>query len=177
MKQKGENVALGEHVFDYGQKGSADQLRTTWEKIVNHTGATLGHDICNELRNKKKLIIVQSGYPQEVLDQHQSNIERHQKQQKKLLLSMETKRKKLQEAIADGDEIHAPLHLTILENEIEDAECEASVEPPIKVTEEQKTDYNLARKNCDARITQLENHRGKAYSTIYGQCMPILPNK
>jgi hypothetical protein len=53
VKQKGECIALGEHVFDYGQKGSAHQLRTTWEKIVNYTGTTFGQDICNELQYRR----------------------------------------------------------------------------------------------------------------------------
>jgi hypothetical protein len=29
-------------------------MRTTWEKIVHHAGTIYGHDISNELLNKKK---------------------------------------------------------------------------------------------------------------------------
>ena len=42
LKIKGLCTALGHHVFDYGQKGSADQMRNTWEKIVHHVGTIYG---------------------------------------------------------------------------------------------------------------------------------------
>ncbi len=37
-KHTGLCSALGNYVFDYGQKAAADQMRTTWEKIVHHAG-------------------------------------------------------------------------------------------------------------------------------------------
>ncbi len=48
-KHKGLCAALTSHVFEYGQKGAVDQMRTTWEKIVHHVGTIYGHDISNEL--------------------------------------------------------------------------------------------------------------------------------
>ena len=48
-KNKGLCSALGNHVFDYVQKVAADQMRTTWENIINHFGTIYGHDISNEL--------------------------------------------------------------------------------------------------------------------------------
>ena len=41
--------ALGNNVFDYGQKRAADQMRKTWEKIFHHAMNISGHDIRNEL--------------------------------------------------------------------------------------------------------------------------------
>jgi hypothetical protein len=49
VKHKGLCAALSNHVFDYGQKGSADQMQTTWDKIVQHVGTIYGHDISNEI--------------------------------------------------------------------------------------------------------------------------------
>ena len=69
-KQKGLCAALGEHVFDYGQKGAADQSRTTWEKIVHHVGTIHGHDISNELLNRREIPIPKPEYAQGILDQH-----------------------------------------------------------------------------------------------------------
>jgi hypothetical protein len=51
--------ALGAHVFDYGQKAAADQMRTTWEKITDYVGKTYAQDICNELQNKATVILDQ----------------------------------------------------------------------------------------------------------------------
>jgi hypothetical protein len=52
VKHKGLCAALSNHVFDYGRKGAADQMRTTWEKTVHHVGTIHGHDTSNELQNK-----------------------------------------------------------------------------------------------------------------------------
>ncbi len=67
VKHKGLCAALGSHVFDYAQKGAADQMRTTWEKIVHHVGTIYGHDISNELLNKKTVVIDKPVHPQDVL--------------------------------------------------------------------------------------------------------------
>ena len=44
-KNIGANKTLGTHVFDYGSKGVADQMITTWEQIVIHVGTIMGEDI------------------------------------------------------------------------------------------------------------------------------------
>jgi hypothetical protein len=64
-KHKGLCAALGIHVFDYGQKGAADQMRTTWEKIVHHVGTIYG-----ELQKKKTVIIDEPKHTQDVLNKH-----------------------------------------------------------------------------------------------------------
>ncbi len=56
--------ALSDHVFDYGQKGAADQMRMTWEKIVHHVGTIYGHNISNELQNKKTVTIPEPEHTQ-----------------------------------------------------------------------------------------------------------------
>jgi hypothetical protein len=40
---------LGTNVVDYGQKSAADQMRTSWEKLVQYVGTNYGQDINNEL--------------------------------------------------------------------------------------------------------------------------------
>ena len=45
----------GTEWFEYGNKGAADQIRTTWEKIANHVGKVYDHDISNDLKNKKQI--------------------------------------------------------------------------------------------------------------------------
>ena len=81
LKKQGLNKALGDSVFDYGQKGAADQMNTTWEKITHYAGSLYGPDITNELHNKKKMDIPQPEYTQEVKDKHQRRVELHKEKQ------------------------------------------------------------------------------------------------
>ena len=61
--------ALGDHVFNYGQRDSADQMRTTWEKVVHHTGTVFGNDISMELLTRTETVIPAPEYTPAVLAQ------------------------------------------------------------------------------------------------------------
>ena len=63
--------ALDNHIFEYGQKASSDQMITTWEKLVHHVGTIHGHNISNWLLNKKTVIITKPDHTQYALDGHQ----------------------------------------------------------------------------------------------------------
>ena len=67
-KAKGLCSALGNHVFEYGQRGAADTARVTWEKIVHHVGTIYGHDISNELQ----VILPEQEYTDDVKAKHQA---------------------------------------------------------------------------------------------------------
>ena len=56
-KNKGLCSALGNKFYDYGQKGAADQMQTTWEKIFHHVGNIYGHNISNKIQYKTKVSI------------------------------------------------------------------------------------------------------------------------
>jgi hypothetical protein len=40
--------ALGNNVFDYGHRAAADQMQTTWEKLVQFVGTNYGQDISSQ---------------------------------------------------------------------------------------------------------------------------------
>jgi hypothetical protein len=84
VKHKGLCAALSNHVFYYGQKGAADQMRTTREKIVHHVGTIYHHDISNELHNKKTVITRKPRHTQDVLDKHAERVTRHESQELRL---------------------------------------------------------------------------------------------
>ena len=67
---KGLFSALLHHVFDYVQKGAAYQMSLTWVKFINIIGTIYGHDISNELQNKKQIDIPQLEHTQQVKDKH-----------------------------------------------------------------------------------------------------------
>jgi hypothetical protein len=53
---RGACADLGNHVFDYGPKGAADQMATTWEQINIYVGTKFGEEITNTLRNGKEVL-------------------------------------------------------------------------------------------------------------------------
>jgi hypothetical protein len=61
---------LGTNVFDYGQKFAADQMRTSWEQLVQYAITNYGQDIRNELQNKITVIIVEPVHTDDVLTRH-----------------------------------------------------------------------------------------------------------
>ena len=56
-KMQGLFPALGENVFTYGEKGSADQIKTTQEKIIQYVVIQYGNDISTEVLNQTEFII------------------------------------------------------------------------------------------------------------------------
>jgi hypothetical protein len=58
-------------VFDYGNKGAADQMRTSWEKLVQYVGTNYGQDISNELQNKTAVTIPEPVYSDEIRERHE----------------------------------------------------------------------------------------------------------
>jgi hypothetical protein len=146
-KHKGLCAALGIHVFDYGQKGAAgDQMRTTWEKIVHHVGTIYGHDISNELQNKKTVIINEPKHTQDVLDKHAANEVRRQTQQTTLDQARLLQKTQLEAEAEAGTNMDAPMLLAILDNEIDEAIYQATLALPIKLGDmEQTHHYNKWR--------------------------------
>ena len=57
MTKKGLCASLGTNVFDYGTRGAPDQMRQSWEKLMEYVGTTLGQDIANEVQNKTQVNI------------------------------------------------------------------------------------------------------------------------
>jgi hypothetical protein len=48
-KKRGMCAVLGSYVFDHGDKGAADQVKITWEKLTNRVAALYGTNIGTEL--------------------------------------------------------------------------------------------------------------------------------
>ena len=68
--KKGLCGTLGTNVFDYGMKGAADQMRTSWEKLVQYVGTNYGQDISNELQNTTTVVIPEPTHSDEVMLRH-----------------------------------------------------------------------------------------------------------
>jgi hypothetical protein len=68
--KRGMCTNLGTHVFYYGQKSAEDQMRTSWENIVQYVGTNYGQDINNELQNKVWVVLVEPVHTKDVLSRH-----------------------------------------------------------------------------------------------------------
>jgi hypothetical protein len=115
------------HVFDYGIKGTADQMRNTWEKITHHVGTIYGHDISNELQNKTLVTIAEPQYMAAVIAKHALKETRRQAQGLHINLAASAQRLVLLAAVANGTDRSAPMQLAVLENEIKEATYQLSV--------------------------------------------------
>jgi hypothetical protein len=155
-KHKGLCAALGIHVFDYGQKGAADQMRTTWEKIVHHVGTIYGHDISNELQNKKTVIIDEPKHTQDVLDKHAAKEVRRQTQQTRLDQARLLQKTQLEAEVDAGTNTDAPMLLAILDNEINEAIYQATLALPIKLDDMEQTHHYNEWRTYRERTSRLE---------------------
>jgi hypothetical protein len=77
-------------------------MRTTWEKFVHHVGTIHGHDISNELLNKKTVIIEKPTHTQDVLDKHESRVIRHDVRLSLLPLLRRSTRSNISESTCDS---------------------------------------------------------------------------
>ena len=128
-------------------------MRTTWEKIVHHVGTIYGHDISNELQNRKTVTITKPEYTQAVQDKHADRVARHTAQQQRLDAARQAKKAVLEQAVADGTDTDAPMELAVLTNEIEEAAYQATVELPVKLTDEEATEHSNAWRSYRERVS------------------------
>ena len=57
-------------MFDYGHKAAADQMRTSWEKLVDYVGMNYGQDISNKLQNKATVTLAKPVHTPAVIQRH-----------------------------------------------------------------------------------------------------------
>ena len=57
-------------MFTYGEKNSADEMRTAWEKAIQNIGISLGQDIITELWTRELMVILEPTLSQEILYIH-----------------------------------------------------------------------------------------------------------
>ena len=75
----------------------------------------------------------------------------------------------LEAAVLTGD-ADAPMKLTVLNNDALQAECKATQDPPMVMTDLEKTQNSNAWWTCCERNAQLVKNRGHAFSLVLGQC-------
>ena len=174
--KRGSCAALGKNVFDYGHKAAADEMRTSWEKVVQCVGTACGQDISNELQNKGYIIVTEPIHSQAMLDRHAARVQVMARSRDNLQRARATQKVTLEAAANSGD-AEAPMKLAVLNNEALEAECNATQDTPMALTELEKTQCNNEwRTHCE-RDAQLVKNRGQAFSLVLGQCTQLLQDK
>ena len=167
---------LGKHVFDYGQKGAADQMQTTWEKIIIHAYTEYGQDIATELENRKKLVIEEPEYPQAALDRHAAYVQVHEDGRQRLKSAREKEVQALKIAVSKNVEGSA-IKLAELENQMAEADLVSPDDLRIKLTTQEESLMDNAWRNHRDRTGKLRVHRGKIFGIVKGQCQQVLIDK
>ena len=152
-------------------------MRTTWEKIFNHFGTFYGHDISNELQNEKRIEILQPEHTHQVKDKHLNRVERLRDQHLRLMQLRGVKLKLLEAEDQIQEYPEAPVKLAILINKIDEATYQETVEPAIKLDENEKTQNKNEWHTHHERVARLERKRGQVFSMVRGQWTQILMDK
>jgi hypothetical protein len=163
-------AALGNNVFDYGHRAAADQMRTSWEKLVQFVGTNYGQDISNELQNKIPVVLSEPVHMPEVLARHAIREKMVRTREANLQRARLSKRVILEAAAALGTDPDAPMQLATLDNQITEGSYKQNNEVPIKMLDSEKTQYSNDWRTYQERNVLLTKHRGQAFSLILGQC-------
>ena len=170
-------TTLGSNVFDYGHKAAADQMQTSWEKLVQYVGTNYGQDISNELQNKITVTIAEPVHTPTIMARQAIREQVIRTGQVNLRQARLNKKTMLEAAVIAAVDQDAPIKLVILDNEIAQGELEMNMEVPIDMTDAEKTHYNNEWRSHRERNALLLKHRGQAFSLILGQCTQLLQDK
>ena len=97
--------SLGENLFTYGEKGSADQIKTTQDKIVQYVGIQYGNYIRTELLIQTEFIIPKPEHSQETLDEHDNRVKKIEIRYNRTNNSMEAKKVVLERLTKGRDDV------------------------------------------------------------------------
>jgi hypothetical protein len=122
---------IGTNVFDYGQKSAADQMRTSWENLVQYVGTNYGQDINNELQNKVWALLNEPVHINDVLARHSVRDVMIRNGHLNIQQARQAQETILKAVVKAGIYMDAPMKLAILQNEIAQEEFAASIEVPV----------------------------------------------
>jgi hypothetical protein len=129
--KKGLCAYLGIYVFDYGHKSAADQMRTSWEKIVQYVGTNYVQDISNELQNKTPVTLVEPVHTDDVVTRHGVREQMIRAGQLNIHQARKVQQTILQVAVTAGLDVDATMKLAIIQNEIAQGELAANIDVPV----------------------------------------------
>jgi hypothetical protein len=175
--KRGMCTNIGTNLFDYDQKSAADQMRTSWGKLVQYVGTNYGQDINKELHNKVWVVLTEPVHTDDVFARHIVSEVMIQNGQLNIQQARQAQETILKAAVQAGADMDAPMKLAILQNVIAQGGFAASIEVPVELTDSDKTQFSNDWRTIRERNTNLIKHRGQAFSLIQGQCTQLLQDK
>jgi hypothetical protein len=140
--KRGMCTNLGTNMFYYGQKSAADQMRTSWEKLVQYVGTNYGQDINNESQNKVWVILTEPVHTSDVLARHSVREVMIRNVQLNIQQARQAQETILKAAVQAGTYTDAPMKLAILHKDIAQGEFAASIEVPVVLNDSEKTQFS-----------------------------------
>jgi hypothetical protein len=175
--KRGMCTNLGTNVFDCGQNSVADQMRTSWENIVQYVGTNYGQDINNKLQNKVWVVLTEPVHTDDVLARHSVREVMIRNGQLNIHQARQAQETILKSAMQAGTDMDAPMSLAILQNNISQGKFAASIKVPVVLTDSEKTQFSNVWRTFRELNTNLIKHRGQAFSLIQVQCSQLLQDK
>jgi hypothetical protein len=174
-KTKGLCDNLGDHVFTYGTRGSANQMRRTWKQIITYVGNAYSGDIQTELHDRTTYTIPPPTYSEAVLDAHRAmQKEREEELEEEVQFHQDTIKQLKARPDQDAATIVAISDLELI---IKRLKKKASKDLPIILTGNDKDAHDSLWKAHTTQNNLLQAHRKKVHSLILGQIMPNLLGK
>jgi hypothetical protein len=128
---RGMCTNIGTNAFEYGQKSAADQMCTSWEKLVQYVGTNYGQDINNEFQNKVWVVLNEPVHTDNVLARQSLREVMNRNGQMNIQQMRQAQETILKATVQAGTHMDAPMKLAILQNEIALGEFAASIEVPV----------------------------------------------
>jgi hypothetical protein len=160
----------------HGHNAAADQMRTSWEKLVQYVGTNYGQDISNELQNRITVTLPEPVHTPAVIARHAIREQMIREGQDNLQLARLEEQLLLEEEVLAGDR-SARMKLAILNNAIAEGDFQLTVDVPIEMTDSEKTQHSNKWQTYRERNAQLLKHRGQAFSLLLGQCTQLLQDR
>jgi hypothetical protein len=175
--KRGLYTNIGTNVFDYGQESAADQIRTSWENLVQYVGTNYGQDINNKFQNKVWVVLTEPVHTGDVLARHSVREVMIRNGQLHIQQAHQAQDTILKYSVQAGTYMDAPMKLAILQTKIAQGEFAASIEVPVELTDSEKTQFSNDWRTFRERNTNLIKHRGQAFSLIQGLRTQLLQEK
>jgi hypothetical protein len=178
----GMTKELGPHVFDHGDKGAADQVRISWEKLTNYASTLYGTGIGTELATCTRFHIPKPKHFDEDIAAHEASEIMRKEMATLMKAAVDNEITRIAARIRsnreqDVDVGEAPAMLVGKTYKSRLLQIDINKDEPLQLKGEAKTEFNTNLKIYKAKVQALEKYCGQAFSMIKGQCTLALETK
>ena len=104
-------VALGENIFTYGKKGSADAVPRTLKACIKHVGTIMGSDNASELANRKEFKPKEPEFTQAQKDEHADEELKRKQRGERMITAWQSKLRVLEQRNESQRTLDTPIKI------------------------------------------------------------------